>query len=48
MKTTTTKEFVGVRLRPNTIKKLEELSKEKEMNFSELIRNIVENYLNAR
>lgn len=48
MRTTTTKEFVGVRLRPNTIKKLQELSKEKEMNFSELIRMIVENYLASR
>ena len=45
MKTTTKKEFIGVRLRPTTIKKLEKISKEKEMSFSELIRNIVENYL---
>lgn len=39
------KQLIGVRLRPLTIKCLEEISEQKEMNLSELIREILERYI---
>ena len=50
MKTTTKarKEFTAVRLRPNTKEKLLKIAEEKEMNLSELLRQIAENYIATR
>ena len=36
---------IGVRIRPTTRKKLEEIAQNKEMTISELVRRIVENYV---
>lgn len=43
-----TKKLIAIRVRPSTEKQLAQIAEEKEMNMSELIRNILENYLLTR
>lgn len=42
------KELIGIRLKPKTIENLKKISDEKEITTSELVRNIIENYLITR
>lgn len=42
------KKLIAIRVRPSTEQQLAKIAEEKEMNMSELIRNILENYLLTR
>lgn len=44
-KKTMVKEFIGIRIRPMTRKKLEELAEKSEMSLSEYIRQILEKHV---
>ena len=44
----TTKKLIAIRIRPTTETKLKEIAEEKEMNTSELVRTILENYISTR
>ena len=39
------KEVVSIRLKPKSITKLKEIADKKEIRYTELVRNVVENYL---
>lgn len=44
----TNKESISIRLKPKQIERLKAIAEEKDMTFSELIRQIVDNFISLR